>query len=464
LTGSNTPHVHLLFYNKSILPKGEKMSYPLSSNVSAGDPTLSAHYNNLRSDALHLGQAAADVVTMAALLERYESRLSLERLSTDRVRVSASAAAPVSIVIAGCMLQATANVDLAVGEKPSGAADEYYIFANRVAGSTTFTLSVNTSITEGANQRLLGRFYWNGTSIVKDSVRTEQSILINALLYFVEPQLCEGRLTLSTGVPVTMSDVASSATVYFTPHIGSRIALYVENYGWRNYQFTELSLDISGEAANKVFDIFIYDNAGTLTLSLTEWSNATLRATALVRQDGVLVKDGAPAYRYLGTCSAFNTGVTRDTEASRLLWNYYNRAEKNLLVKDATDSWTYTTLDTWRAMNTSTNNRVSVVIGWDEVIVKFSVFAAMSNNGTDEGGLGIGLDSTSVNSANFMRNVDMVAAGAWLPVGADFVKSPGIGFHYLQILEISGGGTMTYYGDKGFPDVCSAGGVGSVSC
>ena len=387
------------------------MTYPLSANVSAGDPTLSAHYNNLRSDALHLGQAAADVVTLAALLERYESRLSLERLSTDKVRVPASAAAPVSIVVAGFMLQATANVDLADAGKPAGAADDYYVFANRVAGSTTFTLSVHTSITEGANQRLLGRFYWNGTAIVKDSVRTEQSILFNALLYFVEPQLCEGRLTLSTGVPVTMADVASSATVYFTPHIGSRVALYVENYGWRNYQFDELSLDISGVAANKNLDVFIYDNAGTLTLAMEEWSNDILRATALVRQDGVLVKDGAPAYRYLGTCRTFNTGVCRDTEVSRMLWSFYNRVEKVLLVKDSSDSWTYNVDDTWRSLDNSNNNRVSVVIGWDETIVKSSAHGLMSNSSTNEGGMGIGLDSTSVNSANFFRNRDCGSAG-----------------------------------------------------
>ena len=440
------------------------MTYPLSANVSAGDPTLSAHYNNLRSDALHLGQAAADVVTLAALLERYESRLTLERLSTDKVRIPASAAAPVSIVVAGFMLQATANVDLADVEKPAGAADDYYVFANRVAGSTTFTLTVNTSITEAANQRLLGRFYWNGTAIVKDSVRTEQSILINALLYFVEPQLCEGRLTLSTGVPVTMSDVASSSTVYFTPHIGSRVALYVENYGWRNYQFDELSLDISALDTDINVDVFIYDNAGTLTLAMEEWSNATLRATALVRQDGVLVMDGAPAYRYLGTFRTFNTGVCRDIEAGRLLWNYYNRVEKNLLVKDSTDSWTYNVDDTWRAMNTSTNNRVSFLIGWDEVIVKFSVHGLMSNSSTNEGGLGLGLDSTSVNSANFFRNRDCGGAGAVYNVGADYFKSPGIGFHYLQILELSGGGTMTFYGDQAFPDVVSCGGIGSIMC
>jgi len=323
---------------------------------------------------------------------------------------------------------------------------------------------VNTSITEGSAQRLIGRCYWDGSEIVKDSVRTEQSILINALLYFVEPQLCEGRLTLSTGVPVTMSDVASSGTVYFTPHIGSRIALYVDNYGWRNYQFTELSLDISGVDASKNLDIFIYDDAGTLTLDMEEWSNDTLRSVALVRQDGVLVKDGYPAYRYLGSCRTFNAGVSRDVDFGRLLWNYYNRVEKNLIVKDSTDSWEYDVDDTWRPLNTSTNNRVSFIIGWDEVIVKFSVDCGMSNSSTNEGGLGIGLDSTTVNSANFFRNLDPTSSGAIYKVGADYIKSPGIGFHFLQILERSGGGTMTFYGDKAFPDVLSAGGIGSISC
>ena len=77
------------------------MTYPLSSNVSAGDPTLSAHYNNLRSDAILLGQPAADVVSLATLLERYESRLSLERLNTDQIRVVASVSEPVSLMIAG---------------------------------------------------------------------------------------------------------------------------------------------------------------------------------------------------------------------------------------------------------------------------------------------------------------------------------------------------------------------------
>jgi hypothetical protein len=440
------------------------MAYPLSSNVSAGDPTLSAHYNNLRSDAINLGQPAADVVTLAAFLERFESRLTLERLSTDKIRVPASAAAPVSIMVAGFMVQAAANVDLADANKPSGAANSYYVFANRVAGSTTFTLTVNTSITEAANQRLLGRFYWDGTKIVKDSVRSELSVLVKSLLYFVEPQLCEGRLTIVTGVPVPTADVASSASVYFTPYIGSRIALYVENYGWRNYKFDELTLNISAVAADKNLDIWVYDNAGTLTLAMTEWSNDILRATALAYQDGVLVKSGAPAYRYLGTVRTFNAGVTRDTVTSRFVWNYYNRVDRHLLVNDATDSWTYTVATTWRALNTSANNRVTCVIGVDETIVKFSVYVMGSNSNTNPIAVGIGLDVTNNNTAKVLRNMGPTSAAVKYWLGADFCENPGIGYHFLQIVEYSGGNTTTFYGDNNLPGVVAAGGIGSICC
>jgi len=439
------------------------MSYPLSANVSAGDPTLSAHYNNLRSDALLLGQAAADAVTLAALLERYESRLTLERLSTDKIRVPASAAAPVSIVIDGFMVQATANVDLATGDKPAGVAAAYYVFANRVAGSTTFTLTVNTSITEGANQRLLGRFYWDGSAIVMDSVRTEQSILINSLLYFVEPQVCEGRLTLSTGEPIPSADVTSSGDIFYTPFTGSRIALYVENYGWRIYEFSELTLDVSGVGANQVFDIFIYDNAGTLTLSKTDWSNDTLRATSLVRQDGVLVKSGELGYRYLGTARTHSAGVVGDAVIRRNVWNYYNRKDRSLIVTDTTDSWTYNVDATWRAMNTSANNRVTFTIGVDDTTVFFQASVYAANSGAYTTAVGIGLDVTNANHAQILRNM-LAVAGVKTWLTAQYAGNPGIGFHYLQIVEYQANGTATYYGDNAVSGLIASGGIGSISC
>jgi hypothetical protein len=268
-------------------------------------------------------------------------------------------------------------------------------------------------------------------------------------------------LTLATGLPVPAVDVASSATVYFTPYIGSRIALYANSYGWRNYAFSELSLDISGVATDKNIDIWIYDNAGTLTLDYTEWSHNTLRATALARQDGVLVKSGAPAYRYLGTVRTSNNGVSADTVLKRYCWNYYNRVEVNLTVKDSSDSWTYNVGTTWRSLDNSANNRVNFVIGVDEVLVKFLARLFAENSGASYCAVGIGLDVTNANHAHFL-GASKGSTPQWNT--AEYRGFPGIGYHFLQLLEYVTGGTGTFYGDNGLPAVIASGGFGSLWC
>ena len=52
---------------------------------------------------------------------------------------------------------------------------------------------------------------------LSDNRLSELAQLVADLLYYVDPQICNGRLTLSTGVPVTTADVSSSATLYFAP-------------------------------------------------------------------------------------------------------------------------------------------------------------------------------------------------------------------------------------------------------
>ncbi len=51
------------------------MAYPLSSEVSAGQPTASAHYNNLRDDALYLGMGSANAVAWWQQLDRVAATL-----------------------------------------------------------------------------------------------------------------------------------------------------------------------------------------------------------------------------------------------------------------------------------------------------------------------------------------------------------------------------------------------------
>ncbi|MDK2980237.1 MAG: hypothetical protein PWQ55_584 [Chloroflexota bacterium] len=420
------------------------MPYPSSFEVSAGDATLASQYNALRSDALFLGRAGIDAVTLAALLERYETRLKIGRLSTDQLRITASTTEPVSLLIAGYMVQAVANVDLALDKRPGGTENTYYVFANRADGSTTFTLTVSISSTEGENQRRIGRFFWDGTEIVRDSVRTELSVQIKSLLAYVEPQICEGRLSVSTGVSVPSADVSASSVVFFTPHTGNRIALYVPGYGWRLYTFSELSLDLSSLPANANADIWLYDNAGSLALAYTTWSNDTLRATAIVRQDGIYCKSGALNYRYLGTVHASAAGTICDTKEKRFVWNYYNRVIRPMYRHETTESWTYS-VRAWRPWNNSEDNRVEFVVGVDEAQVNLHFQAATNDTSAIIRSVGIGLDSVVLPSSDAVWSCFSVAERA--SAQSTYTGYPGLGFHFLQLLETGyGSPAITYYG------------------
>lgn len=90
--------------------------------------------------------------------------------------------------------------------------------------------------------------------------------------------VCEGRLSLTTAVPVTTADVSGATTIYFTPYKGDRVAIY-NGTVWKLYSFSEVSLALGTIVAFQGYDVFIYDNAGTLTLETAEWKNASVTMT-----------------------------------------------------------------------------------------------------------------------------------------------------------------------------------------
>ncbi len=158
--------------------------------------------------------------------------------------------------------------------------------------------------------------------------------------------ICQGRLTLETGVPVSTTDQTAKTTLYFTPYNGNKIATY-DGTSWSVSSFTEKSLSLSGYTASTNYDIFIYNNSGTLTLESCAWTDATTRATALTTQNGIYVKTGATTRRYLGTIRiTATTGQCEDSGfggtsgAKRFVWNYYNQADYSNLSYDTTDAWT----------------------------------------------------------------------------------------------------------------------------
>ena len=237
-----------------------------------------------------------------------------------------------------------------------------------------------------------------------------------------------GRLTLSSGVPVTTSDV-SSTTIYYTPYNGNMISLY-NGSCWDSFAFTERSLALSGLSTIN-YDVFIYNNSGTLTLELAAWSSSTARATALVLTNGVYLKSGALTRRYLGTFRATGGNTTASSKNNRLLWNLNNQVE--LVVHQDTYSTygygghTYTG-GAWRSWNNDANQKIGYVVGLDRGI---SVgFGSAGGGSTSQGaawdGSTPGYDSVDVNAR----------AGRTYST-----RSNVLGYHYVTMMEYGTSGT-----------------------
>lgn len=264
-------------------------------------------------------------------------------------------------------------------------------------------------------------------------------------------RFAQGRLTLTSGTPVTTSNVTGATTIYYTPLAGNLVSLY-DGAKWVPRTFAELSLSLTGLTAAKPHDVFLYDSGGTLTLEAVAWTNGTTRATALTTQDGTYVKSGATDRLYLGTFYTSGAGTTEDsagaigTVAKRYVWNAYNRRSRIMKCGDSTDSWTYTTA-TWRQANAAATNQVEFVVGLAEDPVTAFAASRQSNGTASSSATGVGLDATNANSADtFGSGQSSIAQSAY----ARYRGVPAVGFHYLAWLEISQAtGTTTWYGDLG---------------
>ncbi len=340
----------------------------------------------------------------------------------------------------------------------------------------------------------------------------------DAAVYTDQPDLNGGRLTLSSGVPVTTSDVTGAGTLYFTPYKHDKISLF-DGTRWKKYTFSEISLALTSLIKGVVYDIFLYDNSSTLTLEAlalkkvaasnsptagankvinltdtaglvigmevtvkdgtnSEVTNITAvvastsitvdnlanayttpdvygyptRATAIVQQNGRMVKSGATTRRYLGSIRISRTATAQceDTMQERFVYNYDNRVTRILKCTDTTNSWTDTSASV-KAANASVAygvGRVGFVLGVSEDIVRARYWqpGTASAAGTTVGGC-IGLNRTLTNDADYYGMVT-VSGGICVQTLSEYTGHPPIGSNYLQ-RETIGATTTTYYGDNG---------------
>lgn len=277
-----------------------------------------------------------------------------------------------------------------------------------------------------------------------------------------------GRLTLVTGTPVLSADVTAITSVFFALYNGNQTLIYngTAFVGTVHGELTQTLADNTkspaAAAANSVYDMFVWDDAGTVRCTRGPvWTNATTRAMALARVNGILTNGAAitngPAINrgtYVGTIATdatsdlnmmFAPAAAAGGAANRLdVWNMYNQQEFSSVNLDSTASWNYSTT-TWRAKNNNANNGIIFVQGQPQIVKSL---ASMCTSSTNAQGLCVawGLDSVAAPFGNSAINV-IPSHVANKFASADYAMNPLIaeGRHVLTPLEISANtGTTTW--------------------
>ena len=261
----------------------------------------------------------------------------------------------------------------------------------------------------------------------------------------VLPSVCDARLTLTTGVPVTTADVTAASNLYLTRYQGAHVALW-DGSAWVLHEVpsADVALVLSGLTSGANYDVFLHDSTGTLTLSLSApWANATTRTDALAVRDGVRVLAADHTRRLVGTLRTTGTTSTEDSLLKRFLRNEARPVPRVGRFAEGTDNWTYST-NQWRQANGNAAAMVQFLAGPTDLV---EIRRRCASKHTSTGGgraAGVGIDA-----------VDAVAYGGIAYSEGGFYVHHGIhmsvrlaeGYHYAAPLETAYGSTATWYGD-----------------
>lgn len=360
--------------------------------------------------------------------------------------------------------------------------------------------------------------------VAGDTSGTNKSFEIDRLLGLLHTIPSGFRLSLTTAVPVTTSDVTGATSLYLTPCVGNHLRLY-DGTRLAVANLPEFGLALGTVTSGKPYDVFAFTSAATpsstntstdvvtfgsatgwqtgavvypastaggltagtaywynavssttgsfydtlahalsggatgkvdLTANVTQsitaysleslvWTNDTTRATAVTIQDGAWCKSGDQTRLYVGSFYTTSTTATEDSAAKRLLFNAYNRRLRPMGVTDSTASWNYTTA-AYRQANGTSANQLAAMIGLAEDAVKARVSVSASNTTGSIVNAGIGVSSSTVNSAKTYPYLQTTPYGIGpVPVPAEYEGFPGVGYYELRWLEWStASGTTTW--------------------
>ncbi len=160
------------------------------------------------------------------------------------------------------------------------------------------------------------------------------------------PGLPQGRLSLSSTVPVPTSDITAATTIYYLPYQGEIVPVY-NGTSWTKLDITSAGINFvlgaTNMATTQVYDVYAVNVAGTPTLCSMYWGANTSRSTtaagksgtanaAVTQLNGIWVNTAAIATANCYGGAAGTTAVVIPINQGTLLGSYYTSGSASTQV------------------------------------------------------------------------------------------------------------------------------------
>jgi len=282
----------------------------------------------------------------------------------------------------------------------------------------------------------------------------------------------QGRLTLTTGVAVTGSDVSGATTIYYTPVTGRFVPIYngtdfvsTDTGGELSQTTADATKSPAAVGASSVYDLFVWNDSGTIRCTRgPAWSSDTSRGSGagtseVTQVEGIWlnansVTNGPAAQRgtLVGSVRSNSSSQLVDSLAFRWVSNIYNAVMRPMKVIESTSTWNYTTA-TFRQANANAANQLDLLQSLAGGLMKATVSTTYKNTTASQFGV-LGIDVDTLNTTTIVDNITLVptvsVTGELVGVSAFYTGYPGLGRHVAIWKEYSSAaGTGTFYGDGG---------------
>lgn len=283
----------------------------------------------------------------------------------------------------------------------------------------------------------------------------------------------KARVSLASGIAITESDIAGATTVYVVPAGHSMTPLWdgtkdvVKVYG-----ALSIALDATNAPSGKNYDVWMAASGGNVVVGYgPDWTAGAVAGSSITRGQGTgstelelfngrLVNKNSITIRQNSTTTVvisarqanliggFRTnggGFTEDSAANRLVWSVLGAPRYGKVV-DTADNWVYSTA-AFRQFRGSASNKFAYFQGLGGRPLTAVVMACVGSDVQVFAGVGIGVDSPSINSAT-QHSIYLTSLTRNEYINASYRGIPGIGYHEIWPLEKgAGSGAQTWLGD-----------------